>query len=257
MGVLTNLSLFSGAGGFDLGAKIAGGFRTVCYVEKDRYAQGALMSRIRDEGLDRAPIWDDVSTFEGREWRGSVDIISGGFPCQDLSIVGRQEGIAGSRSGLWKEYLRIIREVRPRFVFVENVAGLLMGGAIGVVLGDLASSGFDAEWSCFSASQVGAPHKRERVWIVAYPNGLGRVGMGKDEKDFCSGIIAESSQTWRDVPFDISLPVAEKDADAVPGVLRMDDGLAEELDRIRLTGNGVVSWCSVPGWRKIKHLGGI
>lgn len=183
MGLLTNLALFAGAGGLELGARKCGGFRTVGYVERDRYAQGVLMSRIRDGRLDDGPIWDDVTTFDGRPWRGSVDVVSGGFPCQDLSYAGKRAGIIeGKRSGLWKEYARIVGEVRPRFVLVENVPGLLADGALGVVLGDLANLGFDAEWSVLSACFMGASHPRERVFIVAYSKDLQRIYESDCEK---------------------------------------------------------------------------
>lgn len=178
MDPLTQISLFSGAGGLDLAAKWSG-IRTVCYVEYDRYAQGVLMSRIRDGGLDDAPIWDDVRTFDGSEWRGKVDIISGGFPCQDVSHAGKREGLKdGTRSGLWSEFARIIRQVEPRWVLVENVPGLLSvdsGGGFGTVLGDLAEMGFGAFWYILSAAAVGAPHRRKRVWIVSYSKSNGVV----------------------------------------------------------------------------------
>ncbi len=129
------------------------------------------MSRIRSRDLDDAPIWDDVKTFDGKPWAG-VDIISGGFPCQDVSHAGKRAGVKdGTRSGLWSEFHRIICEARPRFVLVENVPGLLSidaGRGFGRVLGDLAAAGYDAEWCVRSAAEVGAPHLRERVWVVAY-----------------------------------------------------------------------------------------
>lgn len=169
MDILTNLSLFSGAGGLDLGARLVGGFRTIGYVEYDAYAQGVLMSRMREGALDTAPIWDDVRTFDGKPWRGLVDVVSGGFPCQDVSVAGKQAGIeAGERSGLWREFARIIGEVGPRFVLVENVPGLAYRGGLGTVLGSLADLGFDAQWQFISAADVGAPHLRARIWIVAY-----------------------------------------------------------------------------------------
>ena len=124
--MLTNLSLFSGAGGLDLGARMVGGFRTVAYVECDPYAQGVLMSRMRDGGLDDAPIFEDVTTFDGRSLAGNVDVVSGGFPCQDVSQAGKRAGLKeGTRSGLWSHFARIICETQPRFVLVENVRGLL------------------------------------------------------------------------------------------------------------------------------------
>lgn len=174
--MLTNLSLFSGAGGLDLGAHLVGGFRTVGYVEYDRYAQGVLMSRMRSGDLDDAPIFEDVRTFDGRRLRGLVDVVSGGFPCQDVSHAGKRAGLKdGTRSGLWSEFARIIRETECRGVLVENVRGLLSiddGRGFGRVLGDLAELGFDAEWFVLSAADVGAPHLRERVWVVAWKRDL-------------------------------------------------------------------------------------
>ena len=162
------LDLFSGIGGFSLGLKRVGGFRTVCYVEIEPYCQEVLKARMQDGSLDMAPIWDDVTRFDGRRWRGHVDLICGGFPCQDISNAGKRAGIKGERSGLWGDYARIIRQVQPQYVLVENVSALLARG-LGDVLGDLAESGYDAEWDCIPAAAVGAPHRRDRVWILAYP----------------------------------------------------------------------------------------
>lgn len=169
MGTLTNYSFFSGVGGMDLGSKMAGGIQTVGYCEKDRYAQGVLRSRIKDGGLDDAPIWDDVTTFDGKPWRG-VEIVSGGFPCQDVSVAGKRAGIEkGNRSGLFYELMRICREMGPRFILLENVAGLLVYPGAHRVFGELAEMGYDAGWKIISASDVGAPHQRQRIWIIAKP----------------------------------------------------------------------------------------
>jgi DNA (cytosine-5)-methyltransferase 1 len=163
------ISLFSGVGGLDLGLQIAlPEARCVCYVESGIQNARVLEARITDGALDDAPIWSDVRTFDGRAWRGRVQAVIGGFPCQDLSVAGKREGIEGARSGLWAQFHRIIREVRPDWVFVENVAGLLVNRAMGRVLGDLAEERFDAEWGVFSAAECGAPHRRERVFILAY-----------------------------------------------------------------------------------------
>jgi DNA (cytosine-5)-methyltransferase 1 len=142
------------------------GWRTVCAVELDPYCRSVLLARQRDGMLERFPIWDDVRTFDGLPWRGHVDVISGGFPCQDISLAGRGAGIDGERSGLWSEFARIIGEVRPRFAFVENSPALAARG-LGRVLGDLASMGYDAQWGVLGAVHVGAPHERHRMWIVA------------------------------------------------------------------------------------------
>ena len=162
---MRELALFAGAGGGILGGHLLG-WRTVCAVEHDAYAAGVLVARQNDGCLAPFPIWDDVCTFDGRPWRGRVDVISGGFPCQDISAAGRGAGITGERSGLWREMARIVGEVRPRYVFVEN-SPMLVSRGLTVVLGDLASLGYDARWGVLGAHDVGAPHKRDRIWIVA------------------------------------------------------------------------------------------
>jgi DNA (cytosine-5)-methyltransferase 1 len=159
------LALFAGAGGGILGGLLLG-WRTVCAVEIDAYCRSVLLARQRDGMLQRFPIWDDVCTFDGRPWRGHVDVISGGFPCQDISSAGSRLGLAGKRSGLWSEFARIIGEVRPVHAFVENSPDLTNRG-LDVVLGDLASLGYDARWDVLGARHIGAPHRRDRIWIVA------------------------------------------------------------------------------------------
>lgn len=142
------------------------GWRTICAVEIDPYCQRVLAQRQLDGHLDPFPIWDDVRTFDGRPWRGLVDVVSGGFPCQDISAAGRGAGLAGSRSGLWFEQLRIIGEVRPAYVFAEN-SPMLRTRGLGTVLRGLADLGYDACWGVLGASHVGAPHRRNRMWLVA------------------------------------------------------------------------------------------
>lgn len=163
---MNELALFAGHGGGILGGKLLG-WRTVCAVEYDDYARRVLMSRQDDGCLDAFPVWDDVRTFDGKPWAGLVDVVSGGFPCQDISAAGSGAGIDGARSGLWGEMARIIREVGPRFVFVEN-SPMLTSRGLGRVLGDLAAMGYDAAWGVLGAVHAGAPHKRDRIWIVAH-----------------------------------------------------------------------------------------
>jgi DNA (cytosine-5)-methyltransferase 1 len=167
---MNELALFAGAGGGILGGKLLG-WRTVCAVEIEPYARRVLLARQDDGCLEPFPIWDDVRTFDGKPWRGLVDVISGGFPCQDISAAGKGAGLAGERSGLWSEFARIIREVEPRFVLVEN-SPMLTSRGLGRVLGDLAAMGYDASWGVLGAVDAGAPHKRERIWIVAYAHGF-------------------------------------------------------------------------------------
>jgi len=165
---LTHGSLFSGIGGFDLGFERAG-IRTLWQVEIDAYCR-----RVLEKRFPHAKRHSDVRTAgkHNLEW---VDIISGGFPCQDISNAGKRAGIDGERSGLWSEYARIICELRPRYVVVENVAALL-GRGIERVLGDLAEIGYDAEWQSIRASDFGAHHRRERIWILAYSDSERRYG---------------------------------------------------------------------------------
>ena len=159
------LALFAGAGGGILGGKLLG-WRTVCAVERDAYAAQILAQRQNDGILRPFPIWSDVCSFRGKPWRGIVDVVSGGFPCQDISSAGKGAGIEGSRSGMWKHMARIINEVRPRFAFVEN-SPLLVSRGLVTVLSDLAEMGYDARWCIVSASDCGAPHKRDRIWLLA------------------------------------------------------------------------------------------
>lgn len=154
-------SLFSGIGGLELGLEWAGLGHVVWQVEQDEFCRSVLAKHWPD-----AERFDDVRTV-GAHCLAPVDLICGGFPCQDLSYAGKGAGLAGARSGLWSEYRRIVGELRPRFVVVENVAALLARG-LGDVLGDLAALGYDAEWHCLRASDVGAPHRRDRLFIVAY-----------------------------------------------------------------------------------------
>ena len=162
---MNELALFTGAGGGILGGVLLG-WRTVCAVENDPYARDVLVARQNDGCLAPFPIWDDVRTFDGRPWAGKVDVISGGFPCQDISAAGGGAGIDGERSSLWSEFARIIREVRPRYAFVEN-SPVLTSRGLGRVLGDLAGSGRNARWDVLGAVDAGAPHRRKRIWILS------------------------------------------------------------------------------------------
>jgi len=198
---MRELHLFAGSGGGILGGVLLGHV-PVCAVELDQYCRRVLLQRQRDGVLPWFPIWDDVTTFDGKPWRGRVDIVCGGFPCQDISAAGRGAGITGKRSGLWSEMARIIGEVRPEFVFVEN-SPLLVGRGLAVVLGDLASMGFDARWGVLGAHHAGAPHKRDRIWILANAMPSGQRRIKREEKikshalSDCKGQRCEEGQQIR------------------------------------------------------------
>ena len=162
---LNELALFAGAGGGILGGKLLG-WRTVCAVEWEPYPASVLCARQNDGLLPPFPIWDDVQTFDGKPWRGIVDVVSGGFPCQDISVAGKGAGIDGERSGMWRHMARIVGEVRPSFVYVENSPAIITRG-LGRILGDLAALGYDCRWTVLGAADIGAPHQRDRFWLVA------------------------------------------------------------------------------------------
>ncbi len=172
------LDLFSGIGGFSLGLEAAG-METVAFCEFDEHARKVLKKHWPD-----VPIHEDVRELDGKQYRGSVDVVCGGFPCQDLSVAGKKAGFDGERSSLYREMLRIISECMPRYAIFENVTGLLTGESgrwFAQFLYDLAEIGYDAEWHCISASELGAHHHRDRVWIIAYPNNNGQLATKERE----------------------------------------------------------------------------
>jgi DNA (cytosine-5)-methyltransferase 1 len=228
------LSLFAGIGGFELGLERSGAFETVAQCEIDPFCRRVL-----------AKHWPQVKRYEDvRELTAArltadgiaVDAICGGFPCQDLSVAGKRAGIEGARSGLWSEFARLIGEIRPRVVFVENVTGLLSGpseqpgGWFGRVFGDLASIGYDAEWHCIPAGNIGAPHERDRSWIIAYTY---QARLQK-RPIFARMAGMETGAAWRQDASVCSGWPAE------PNVLRVADGVPNRVDRIGALGNAVV-----------------
>ena len=234
---MNELALFAGAGGGILGGKLLG-WRTVCAVEYEPHAAAILAKRQNDGILEPFPIWDDVRTFDGKPWQGIVDVVSGGFPCQDISSNGKGAGIRGKRSGLWAEMSRIIGEVRPRYVLVENSPMLTIRG-LGTVLGDLAEMGFDAKWGCIGADAAGFPHHRARFWMVAYANVPNsrkvKIQPGKNKKWRNTTNIRpvagnkkwmDNGNAWKFFP--------------EPELCRKSDGMADGMDRYARIGNGQV-----------------
>jgi DNA (cytosine-5)-methyltransferase 1 len=216
-------SLFSGIGGLDLGLERAG-MQCRWQVESDSYCQ-----RVLAKHWPGVPRFGDIRLLDTRELE-RVDLICGGFPCQDVSLAGLGAGLDGERSGLWSEYLRVVRNLRPRYVLVENVSALLVRG-FERVLSDLAVSGYDAEWDSLRAGYFGAPHRRERIFILAYPKeGDGKARMGSvanGTRPIFAGRDCEGFQIW--------LQAADR-------FVGMDDGVSARiyLDRAGGLGNAVV-----------------
>ena len=255
------LDLFSGIGGFSLGLEAAG-METVAFCEFDKHAQKVLAKH-----WPNIPIHEDVRNLDGKQYRGSVDVVCGGFPCQDLSTAGKQAGFSGERSSLYREMLRIISECLPRYAIFENVTGLLTGESgrwFGQFLYDLAEIGYDAEWHCISASELDAHHHRDRVWIIAYPKELQCNERQGDSEDCGSQVPEPGSNTSQKIPADTNLQRCErlaKVADVLqqqiklvrsseaarnrlrlsePPLYRTDDGISGRTHRLKQLGNAVV-----------------
>jgi DNA (cytosine-5)-methyltransferase 1 len=234
---LRELALFAGGGGGILASKLLG-WHTVAAVEIEDYPRSVLLQRQRDGILDEFPIWDDVATFDGRPFYKKVQIISGGFPCQDVSASGTGRGVgAGERSGLWREYARIIGEVRPAFVFAENTP-LLPSRGLDIILSDLSELGYDAVWCVLGAGHFGACHKRDRIWILAYDtSGKQQLPLVVPERSFRSG------NSWHKEAQHRMLARARNafiQDESVADIQRDPDGLASWVDRLKAIGNGQV-----------------
>lgn len=224
-GKLKVLDLFSGIGGFSLGLERTGGFETVAFCEIEPYCRAVLRKH-----WPNVPQYDDVRTLTAERLRTdgiSVDVICGGFPCQDTSMAGKKAGIFGPRSSLWRDYARIIGELRPRYVIVENSAGLLARGH-GDVLGDLAALRFDAVWHGIPASFLRAPHNRDRIWIVAYAE------RGERWAQSYNGALRRMGRQQQSVPWDRDWQ------DALREFRGMDDGLSYGVHRVDTLRNAVV-----------------
>ena len=288
---MNELALFAGAGGGILGGKLLG-WRTVCAVEWEKYPACVLAARQNDGILPPFPIWDDVQTFDGKPWRGIVDVVSGGFPCQDISIAGGGDGLDGERSGMWKEMARIIGEVRPRYTFIEN-SPMLTSRGLERVLADLAKMGFDAEWGVLGANEVGANHKRERIWIVgrntkwqlADTDSIGHIyrkpeinptknridalsnftPSGKNVANSRCKLWQKGNSTKLDkntTKWSYSSIFNKSSGEGYgtkqwwatePNVGRVVDGLADRVDRLKAIGNGQVPLCAATAWELLSE----
>ena len=246
---MNELALFAGAGGGILGGLLIG-WRTVCAVEIEPYPRRILVQRQDDGHLSPFPIWDDVRTFDGRPWRGIVDVVSGGFPCQDISAAGSRRGLAGARSGLWAEFARIIGEVQPEWAFIENSQHLRTRGLV-TVLQDLASLRYDARWCVLGASDLGAPHQRKRMWIAAHAHGRRERNVAINEKVAGPPGVAGHSDAPGPAHSDGPRPPIPRAHQWWPMSVAegVDDGVAHRMERVRATGSGQVPSVAALAWR--------
>jgi len=234
---MKELSLFSGAGGGLLGTHLLG-WRPIGYVEWDDYCQQVIAARIKDGILPEAPIFGDLRVFIGegyaRAYQGMVDVITAGFPCQPFSAAGKRRGENDERN-MWPSTVECIRVVRPRYCLLENVPGLLSSQYFGTILGDLAESGYDARWRVLSAAEMGAPHRRDRLWIVATDTHQERGQRSTKIGEFGVGYAELDPAKWRGVVESTNV--------------RSDDGLAHRVDRLKALGNGQVPAVVAAVWR--------
>jgi DNA (cytosine-5)-methyltransferase 1 len=261
MPVLRVLDLFSGIGGFSLGLERAG-MKTAAFCEIDPKARLVLRKHWPD-----VPIFEDVAALTAADMPEKIDVICGGFPCQDISLAGKGAGLAGERSGLWFQFHRLISEIRPSWVIIENVSALRSRG-LDTILGGLAALGYDAEWHCIPAAAVGAPHRRDRVWIVAHmANASGERCGGKEsgklelaggtETVGTSETVADARRIGSPEPRQLGIsigPEANSRTQAVgsfdgsfkhhwttePDVGRVAYGVPKRMDRLKQLGNAVV-----------------
>jgi len=257
---LNELALFAGAGGGILGGKLLG-WRTVCAVEWEAYPASVLCARQNDGLLPTFPIWDDVQTFDGKPWAGIVDVVSGGFPCTDISAAGKGAGIDGEASGMWRQMARIICEVRPQYVFVEN-SPMLTSRGLGRVLGDLASMGFNAKWGVLGAADVGAPHQRDRMWIVAKWGGqlphaqYNRIRRWEQQQESIEKTSMDESSIkgleryWKHSGKQ-KIPKFGNSSwwEIEPNFSRVANDVSARVDRLKAIGNGQVPLCAATAWR--------
>jgi DNA (cytosine-5)-methyltransferase 1 len=280
------LELFAGAGGGVLCGELLG-HRTVAAVELDAYARRVLLERQNDGSIRPFPIWDDVRTFDGYPWRGSVDMVAGGFPCTDLAACGTHKGIDGPKSGLWFEMLRIVRECEPAQVWIENSPNLRK--YLGSVAGELAALGFDSSWGVVGARHAGAPHRRDRLWILATHPHRERIRIDKQREetrrdhlqngghpitgnDGAAGNMADAHSGGRQrigLPQHADQQSTRRDltdrrgeegrgqrsiegwwsAEPFAGLGRVASGVAHRVERLRCLGNGQVPAAGALAWR--------
>jgi DNA (cytosine-5)-methyltransferase 1 len=281
---MNSLSLFSGAGGGLLAEKYLLNWRSIGYVEYNIYCQKVIAQRIKDGFLDEAPIFGDIDHFiksgAAKKYAGYIDVLTAGFPCQPFSVAGKKKGQDDERNK-WPQTLQCIRDVRPRYAFLENVPGLLNSGYFGEILSSLAEAGFNARWCVLGADDVGAPHRRKRLWILAHPNSLNQRAWEEPRQSEGN----PSGECPSDSSEDVAHSVSDSEGSAhgskawggferwenedikewyevggnptnfsgqwaiEPNVGRVAHGVASRVDRLKAIGNGQVPRVAATAWK--------
>jgi len=245
---MNGLALCAGVGGLELGLRLAIGdsYRTVGYVEREAYAAAVLVARMEDAILDKAPIWDDVTTFDGRAWRGLVDVVSAGYPCQPFSVAGKRRGADDPRH-LWPHIARIIRECEPVRVFLENVGGHLRLG-FREVAEELRGMGYNVAAGLFTAGEVGAASRRQRLLCLASNNHSTRLAWRSNSRT--NQKDAPNVETWSGSS-DLAACAFWGNGCCGPALGRALHGMADRVDRVRAIGNGVVPIVAAYAYRTL------
>jgi len=263
--LLNGLDLFSGIGGITLA--LSPWVRPVAYCEIERYAQAVLLSRMSDGTLPVAPIWDNVRTLRG-DMLPKIDIIYGGFPCQDISCAGRGRGLGGERSVLFFEIMRLVDEIQPKFIFLENVPAITTRG-LGEVAAEITKRGYDSRWTTLSAAEVGANHRRKRWWLLANSRrkqertGEGLQPSSKEPvREDASGVCSDVADT--EPMRELQQKGSEQNERrwscneswwrTEPDVGRVVNGLPFRVDRIKGLGNSVVPQCAREAFKELSGL---
>ena len=254
------LSLFSGACGGDLAFQhLLTDFKCVGYVEIDDYCQRVIRQRQKDGLLDEAPIFGCIKDFihqgYAASYQGMVDLVTGGFPCQDISCAGKGAGIEGERSGLWGEMAEVVRQVRPKHVFVENSPMLTIRG-LGTVLKDLAEMGFDARWGCVSSAETGNIHKRNRIWIISHTHGHGCKNETSKKQNKAVKNWEVFTRWWGKLP----AKRLDRGICSIIDIERIyksqingnDDEISNQMDRLAATGNAQDPFVAATAWEILK-----
>jgi DNA (cytosine-5)-methyltransferase 1 len=236
---MNELALFAGAGGGILAGKLLG-WRPVCAVEWEPYPAAVLTQRQNEKVLEAFPIWDDIQTFDGRPWKGIVDVVSGGFPCQDISAAGKGTGISGERSSMWFHMLRVAKEIQPKYIWIEN-SPLLRTRGLHIVLQGLHEAGYNAAWGVLSAEDCGANHQRKRMWILAE--------LPDTYLPQCKGRWLPCRGSTKNANFGVGGWWKTE-----PNVGRVADGVASRMVRLKAIGNGQVPIVAATAFLQLQQI---